>query len=400
MGGASQAFDHGTAAMAQNPATLGLMQDGTRLDVALGVLGPNIKSSVPGMPSADSTSDAYLMPAIGYIRKSGPLSYGVGLFAQGGMGTEYGPNTFLAGGSGDKVHSELSVGKLLIPLAYQVNQHLTLGATLDLMWANMDLLMAVPGAQLAQMVTGAGGNLAAALGQMGGAPWARINFSDDSKYTGVAKGTGHSAKVGAVYALNREWNIGASYQFKSKLNDMTTGRGAATMTAMGGFLDTGAVTVVNFQWPSIAAVGVSWKPSSTVLVAADVKSIAWADVMKSFQMRYDSAAMGGQVSFAMPQNWKDQTVVNVGASWRVGDPWTLRAGVNLADNPVPDNQVNPLFPATIRNHFTAGFEYQMGHNGAFNVALTIAPKNTVTNASGITIEHDQRNLQLMYSHQF
>jgi hypothetical protein len=54
MGGASQAIDHGTAALAQNPATLALMGDGARLDVALGVLGPHVTSSMPGMGSADS----------------------------------------------------------------------------------------------------------------------------------------------------------------------------------------------------------------------------------------------------------------------------------------------------------------------------------------------------------
>jgi long-chain fatty acid transport protein len=47
MGGASQAIDHGNAAMAQNPATLGMMADGTaRLDVAFGILGPDVKSSM------------------------------------------------------------------------------------------------------------------------------------------------------------------------------------------------------------------------------------------------------------------------------------------------------------------------------------------------------------------
>mgnify|MGYP003377529731 CR=1 FL=1 len=39
MGGASQAFDHGTAAMAQNPATLALMKSSSRHDAAFGVLG-------------------------------------------------------------------------------------------------------------------------------------------------------------------------------------------------------------------------------------------------------------------------------------------------------------------------------------------------------------------------
>jgi long-chain fatty acid transport protein len=38
--------------------------------------------------------------------------------------------------------------------------------------------------------------------------------------------------------------------------------------------------------------------------------------MKDFRMRYDSAGMGGSVSFALPQNWKDQTVLSLGgARW-------------------------------------------------------------------------------------
>ena len=37
LGGASQAIDHGTAAMAQNPATLSLMGPGARFDAAFGI---------------------------------------------------------------------------------------------------------------------------------------------------------------------------------------------------------------------------------------------------------------------------------------------------------------------------------------------------------------------------
>ena len=114
MGGASQAIDHGNAGMAQNPATLGMMADGTaRLDVAFGILGPDVNSSMPafGM-SAKSGGTSYLMPAFGYTRRSGALTYGLGMFAQGGMGTEYDATSFLAMGSGSPVRSELGVGNV------------------------------------------------------------------------------------------------------------------------------------------------------------------------------------------------------------------------------------------------------------------------------------------------
>jgi long-chain fatty acid transport protein len=399
MGGASQAIDHGTAAMAQNPATLGLMAPGSRLDVALGLLGPSITSSVPGA-SADSDGTSYVMPALGYVRRNGPLVYGFGIFAQGGMGTEYGANTFLAAGSGQPVRSELGVGRAMLPLAWQVSPELSIGATLDFMWSGLDLRLAAPGAQLGQLVTGASGNLGAALPALGGAPWARIDFSNSSDFSGAASSTGWAGKIGAVYRPSPALTFGASYQFKSALDDMETSATGASLSADGGFADPGRITVIDFQWPSMTALGAAWQASPALLLAADVKLIGWSDVMKDFRMRFDSAGIGGSVSFALPQNWDDQTVLNLGAAWRASDALTLRAGLNLADNPVPDAYVNPLFPATIENHFTAGFGYTFSPTSEFNGSLTYAPEVDVTNAQGIKVTHKQLNFQLMYSARF
>ncbi|MCK5334547.1 MAG: outer membrane protein transport protein, partial [Gammaproteobacteria bacterium] len=118
MGGASMAYDNGTAAIMNNPATLGLMDDGeSRLDVALGNLAPDITSSA-GPFSETSSADSFFMPAVGYAKRDGSLTYGVGMFAQGGMGTEYGANSFLAAGTGEAVRSEVGVGRLAVPIVY------------------------------------------------------------------------------------------------------------------------------------------------------------------------------------------------------------------------------------------------------------------------------------------
>ena len=57
------------------------------------------------------------MPAIGWTRKDGALTYGVAMFAQGGMGTEYDGNTFMSAGTGLPSRSELGVGRLIALLA-------------------------------------------------------------------------------------------------------------------------------------------------------------------------------------------------------------------------------------------------------------------------------------------
>jgi long-chain fatty acid transport protein len=400
MGGASQAFDHGTAAMAQNPATLSLMAPGSRLDAAIGFLGPDVSSSMAGMPTANSGGDAYWMPAIGWARRQGALTYGLGVFGQGGMGTEYSASTFLAAGSGQPVRSELSVGRVLLPLSYQVTPDLAIGGSLDFMWGGLDMRFAASGAQLGQLVTGASGNLGAALPALGGAPWARVDFSNGSDFTGEATSTGWAGKIGAVYKAMPGLTLGASYQSKSSLGDMKTGSTGAALSAAGGFSDPGKITVVDFQWPAMLAVGAAWQATPQLLVAADVKSIQWSDVMKDFKMRFDSAGMGGSVSFALPQNWDDQTVINVGAAYAVNAALVLRAGYNHGSNPIPDAYVNPLFPATVEDHWTFGLGYRFSPASEFNGSFTYAPEAKVVNGQGITIKHSQTNFQLMYSYRF
>ena len=405
MGGASQAFDHGTAAMAQNPATLALMAPGSRFDGAIGLLGPRVTSTMAGMPAAESDGKAYAMPAFGYAKRSGALTYGFGIFAQGGMGTDYSENTFLAGGSGQPVRSELGVGRVLLPVAFQVTPDLAVGATLDFMWAGLDMRMAMPGSQLGSLVTGASGSLAGMLAPLGSAPWARIDFSNSSDFTGAAKSTGWAGKLGAVYKLTPAFSMGASYQFESSLGDMKTGATGASLSAPGGFLDQGRITVVDFQWPATTAVGLAWQATPALLLAADVKRLDWASVMKDFKLRYDSAGtsmpgVSGSVNFALPQNWKAQTVTSLGVAYAVNSALTLRGGVNLADNPIPDATVNPLFPATEKTHYTAGVGYRFSPASEFNGSLTVAPNSSVTNGQGIVITHKQLNLQLMYTHRF
>lgn len=394
MGGASMAHDNGTAAMMNNPATLGLLDAERRADLALAFLGPNVNSTPAGYPGADSQSDAFFMPGFGWVRKQGRFVYGVGVYAQGGMGTEYSADSALAMGSGDPVRSEVGVGRLLFPLSFHVDDRLILAGSVDLVWAGMDLRMAMNGSQLGGMVTGYDANWGPLLGGLGGASWARFDFSDSSDYTGEAKGYGMAWKLGALYELRPDLRVGATYHSSTHLSDL---EGSATLSAQGGFQDSGEVKVRDFQWPAMAALGVSWQPTDRWLLAADVKRIFWEDVMEKFRMTYTSSTYG-DLEMEMGQQWKDQTVLNLGVAYQANRSLVLRAGANLSDNPIPDAYVNPLFPAIIENHYSVGFGYRFEAGGELNFAYTHAPEVTVTNSSnGTRISHSQDAWQLMYS---
>lgn len=399
MGGASVGLDNGMAAATNNPATLGLMRAGSRLDLAVGMLGPDVRSSA-GPMSAKSGGDSYWMPAFGYGRSDGTWTYGVAVFAQGGMGTDYTGKSFLAMGSGRPVRSELGVGRLIFPVAWNASPQLSVGASLDVVWSSLDMRMAASGSTLGSMVTGYSGNLANALPALASASWARIDFSDKSKFSGAATSTGWAAKLGLLYKVSPELNVGLNYHSRTRLGDMKTTSTGAEMSAIGGFSDRGRITVQDFQMPAEVAVGAAWQATPALLVAADVRRLGWAAVMRDFRLRYDSAGMGGSVSFALPQHWKDQTVVHLGATQRLSSQWVVRAGLNLADNPIPDAYVNPLFPAIVKNHVAIGAGYAASATGEINVSLAHAPKVTTTAGSGVTITHAQTNLQLMYSQSF
>lgn len=374
MGGASMAYDNGLAAMMNNPATLGLMPQGSQVGVALHYLGPDVDSSCAGGPCAGMTApsggDAYFMPAAGWVRKDGALTYGVGMYAQGGMGTEYAANSFMAMGTGQPSRSELGVGRLLFPLAYAVAPNLVVGGTLDFVWAGLDMR--------------------AALGP--GGP--RIDFSDDSDFTGKAKAHGFAGKLGLVYRAAPSLDVGLTYHSHTNLSDLETSNTGATFAGM-----VGKVSVHDFQWPETYAVGVAWRFAPAWMLALDVKHIGWSEDMKNFRLAFTPLG-GAEIPLTMAQNWHDQNVLAVGLQYRVSDQLGLRAGYNRGKNPVPDATVNPLFPAIVEQHFTAGFDYMLDKANGIAAALSYAPAVEVSSAGGIDIRHAQLSGMVSYGHAF
>lgn len=436
MGGTSMAYDNGTAAVMNNPATLGLMPEGSRVDVALGVLAPSITSKVTGAPSVDSSATAFYMPAIGYARKSGQLTYGAGLFSQGGMGTEYAANSFMAAGSGEKVRSEVGVGRFIVPLAYQVDDKLNVAGSLDFVWAGMDMKMALTGAQFGDMAFGtktygtASGSMVSTLGgAIGTAPgqlsatgpinWARVDFSNDSAFTGQAKGNGFAFKLGGTYKINSQLTLGATFHSKTSLGDLTAPGASMSMNvnvngAPGPFTVpvTGKISVHNFQWPQTFGFGAAYQASEQLLLVADYKRIGWKDAMKNFNVTFTADAtqsnanaagfgLGGKVvDMTLFQNWDDQNVIELGGAYKTSDALTLRAGLNLANNPIPDKYMNPLFPAIAKNHVTLGAGYAVSKASSVDFSYVYVPKVSATGGSGVTVDFGGYSAQAMYSYRY
>ncbi|MCF7689404.1 MAG: outer membrane protein transport protein [Cephaloticoccus sp.] len=437
MGGTSMAYDNGTAAMINNPATLGLMEGAARFDLALGILGPSIEVTSPatapnifGVPAnqtAKSTAKAFFMPAFGYTRRSGDFVYGLGVMGQGGMGCEYDANTWRGLGYDLKNRTEVSVGRVIVPLAYKVNDNLQIGGTVDFMWAGMDLKMAMSGNQFFDLVMptsqqfgSASGTIVQSFGQIlsmlppgTSVDYAYFNFSNGSPFTGAARSYGYGAKIGILYTPSKDLSLGLTYHSQSELADMTTNGGELSfqlnIPGMGQMPQTlkGNFRIKDFQWPAMLGVGFAYHADPRWLITADLRQVYWKSVMKEFSMAFVASNDASNGSFAgqnldatLFQSWDDQTVVMLGAAYEASDRLTLRFGGNFANNPVPDKYMNCLFPAIVKKHLTAGFGWKINGRSSIETSFTYGFKVDTINGSGAGVSHSQTNLQTMYSYRF
>jgi len=425
MGGASMAYDNGTAAVINNPATLSLMPTDDRLDLAFGVLGPKITATASNGAVAKSKATAFYMPAFGYARKSGDFVYGLGVFGQGGMGCEYDKDSWRGLGFGLENRTEVSIGRVIVPLSYKVNDQFSIAATIDYVWAGMDLKMAMSGAQFMDLMSThqigqASGTIAQSFGQMmtmlppgTSVDYAYFNFSNGNRFTGAAKGTGYAGKIGMVYTPQPELSFGLTYHSKTRLSDLkATGQSISfqlNVPGMGRMAQTlaGDITVRDFEWPAMLAGGVAWQPTKTWLLALDLRQVYWADVMKSFNMGFVASSAASNGSFVgqnltsqLYQNWKDQTIVELGAAYQVTNAFTVRFGFNHGNDPIPDRYLNCLFPATVENHLTLGCGWALGRQSSIDLSYTHGFAHSVTNSSGVTVKHEQNNAQVMYAYRF
>jgi long-chain fatty acid transport protein len=427
MGGASFAYDNGTAAVINNPATLGLMTESARLDIALGLLGPDITAINPAGTPAESQSTAFYMPAFGYTRRSGDITYGLGVFGQGGMGCQYDRNSWRGLGFGLENRTEVSVGRVIVPVAWKVNDRLHLAATADFMWAGMDLRMAMSGAQFFDLVMptsqqfgrASGSIVQSFSGMMAMLPagtnvdYAYFDFSNGSDFTGRARGYGYAGKLGLVFEASDRLTLGVTYHTRSALGDLKAADAKLAfqlaVPGMGAMAQTlnGEIKVNHFEWPAMLGAGFAFRPNDRWLLVADVREVFWQDVMDQFAMTFTADGSTANGSFAgqnlqavLFQDWDNQFIVQLGAAYAASDRLTLRFGANFASDPIPDRYLNCLFPATIERHLTAGFGWKFDDRSSLDLSVTRGFEVTKTNGYGIRVRHAQTNAQVMYGYRF
>jgi len=207
-------------------------------------------------------------------------------------------------------------------------------------------------------------------------------FSSDSNYltnNGYDYSYGFGGRLGLQAELMSGLRFGVSYQSRMYMTELDDYRGL--------FAEQG-----DFDIPPALQAGLSFEPIPGLVLAADYKRIWYSQV--------DS--VGNPFAFPPPFlgddggagfGWEDIDAVKLGVSWAATPAVTLRAGVGLNDNPIPESEVlfNVLAPGVQEQHYTAGVGWKVDANNTINFGAMYSPKNEVTGPNpfgvgNITIE--------------
>ena len=350
MGGAATAMTDDAMGGANNPASMAFVGD--RFDVGATIFSPRRSASRSGGAvngSSDSNSNYFVIPELGYNHMLQPnLALGVTVYGNGGMNTNYpanlgGGTTNLMGGSG-KLGVNLMQLIVAPTLAFKLNATNSIGIAPLLGYQRFE---------------------AYGLQQFANSTYSQSPNNLTNK--GWDDSTGIGVRIGYLGQLTPTFSIGVSYATKMHFGKFNKYSGL--------FADSGL-----FDIPENYSVGVAWKATPDLTLAADYQRINYAGVSSIGNPSTNAAQFGsvGGPGFG----WKNINVWKFGGEYRYDKQWTFRAGYNHSDNPIQSRDValNILAPGVIEDHITLGATYTLPSGGELTMAYMHAFQNTVTGA--------------------
>ena len=421
MGGTGAAYDIGTYGLMINPATLALIPSRGQVDLGLDVIIPYIKTKnlLTGQVAINRRHSffkaAVYAPQLGIARHfKHNLTFGVGAFAQGGVGCNYGNRSFLSTAlNGQPTLMEMSskfmVLRFPVGVAYQPHPRLILGGSIDPMVQGVNLNDLLQGDQLGSFAsTGRiNGTLLPVIGGIPGVMGGHLAVGRGGLYFPSAWAGGISGKLGGIVNITKGTKFGGVFHFPSAMSDM---KGPAVITAVSAIQGPvplqGRIAFKNVRMPAQMIFGIS-QEYKRLLATAEFNTAFWQPVMKNFNATFTDGA-GRVLNRSVPLNFRNSYVLGMGVQYKLNNKLSLRSGVSLGNNVVPPNTLLALIPAFPCRTYTCGATYAITERTFMQFAYTHTymmnmQGNSLPNISmsaPLGIQHTQNNFQFNLARRF
>ena len=354
MGGAAVASTDNAFAGANNPAAAAWA--GNRMELGVDLFMPTREMTRTGSglnASVSSDSNLFLVPEFGYNRAiNDKLGVGITVYGNGGMNTDYaggqvncgyGPANVLCGSG--RLGVDLMQLIIAPTVAFKVSDNHSFGISPLL----VKQIFKADGLQMFQ--------------GMSSAPASVSGYGyDGSQGVGV--------RLGYLGKINDQLTLGASYAPKVKMSKFANYAGL--------FAEAGG-----FDIPENYTVGMSFQATPQVNVALDYQHIGYSGVASIANPSSNALIAPLGAANGAGFGWTDVNAWKLGVQWQASPVLTMRAGLNVGDNPVQSRDVsfNILAPGVVTTHYTVGGTYAMSPTTEVTMSYMYAPSNSVSGSS-------------------
>ena len=386
MGGAVVAApDDPLSAAISNPAGLAMIKPQAAFSAE--IFNPTRKTNL-GFGEIGSHSNVYGIPAIGWVAPAfgDGIVFGGGVYGTSGLGVNYlqpnvmgpayqyvknnqvqSPSPTLAEGVA-QAYSSITFIQMAPSIAMKVNSHLAVGASLNI---------AAEQGSFQQTFS----PYSPAIGSKGLNAYVGggLNLSTPSWAYGVG------LTLGALYKVNDMVTLGFTYKSPMIFTPLTfQGGPQAAPSANGGEIQGASGQYSgHLNYPQQIAMGLAIRPTSRWLVSVEGQWINWHNTLNTFNIY---GPWQGTNVVALPLNWRNQWVANIGTQYDLTNWLQVRAGYTWGSNPVPNSSAaiaaNTIFPAIVQNAITFGATQKLGMGWKLTEAYMHAFSNTMTGEPG------------------
>lgn len=273
--------------------------------------------------------------------ENSPFSAGAALVVQGGVGWVYsGLNTVF--GTRDDVAAQFAVIKLAPAIAWQVNDHLSLGLTFGINYFG--------GSQELYPNTSCSACLL-------GGPFNGFRFKG-------ASGIGLNSKLGLQYHVDDDTTIGLTYGRPTSI-PLKNGNLRVNFSNLGlGVVRYDNAKLEGFRLPEELALGFAFRPTKPLLVSVQEKWYNWSKALNTLTLTAENprGAIPAPLQKIVIQSnagFVDQHVIEIGLAYDYSKDTRIMAGYNYGRQPLPNENVNAIFAPLVTRHIMLGVTHKI-----------------------------------------
>jgi long-chain fatty acid transport protein len=293
-------------------------------------------------PFGAFASAAYVTPAL-----HPDLRFGIGLFASGGTGITY-EKLRTPFGTRDEYSAVLAITKVATAAAWKVNPELSVGVGLNLTYSSARQKVFPD------------------------------TSSADPPFFGLrvdgADGLSVNGRIGLQYRQTPNLTLGMSYATET---DVKLRNGTATFNyeAIGlGRVKYEDARIDGFALAQEWGAGFAWRFAPRWMVAAELTWLDWSRALNDARLyatRPNKEGAPREVSFAQSLDHRDQYVWGLGLAYQWSDRTTLRGGVNISPNAIPDRTLTPTLNLTADGELDLGFTHKLDNGWEIASAMQL-----------------------------